>query len=79
MASRRPGPGELLAGASGILLLLAMFLPWFAVDAGLRLPGRSDAIIVDGRGVDAWEAFGAIDVVLAAGALLAIALLVAAS
>ena len=38
MASRRPGPGELLAGASGVLLLLAMFLPWFGLDGGCGCP-----------------------------------------
>jgi hypothetical protein len=74
MASRRPGPGELLAGASGLLLLLAMFLPWFGVDASLTLPGAADPITVEGRGLDAWETFGAIDMVLAASAVLALTL-----
>ena len=48
MASRRPGPGELLAGASGLLLVLVMFLPWFGLDARVRLPGTGDVIKVDG-------------------------------
>ncbi len=76
MASRRPGPGELLAGASGLLLVLVMFLPWFGLDARVRLPGTGDVITVDGGNLNAWEAFGAIDIVLVVAALLAIALVV---
>jgi hypothetical protein len=74
MASRRPGPGELLAGASGFVLLLAMFLPWFGADSSARLP--DSAIVVNfSTNASAWEAFAGIDLVLAATALLALALL----
>ncbi len=45
MTSRRPGPGELLAGASGVLLLLVMFLPWFGLDGRARVPGTGQVII----------------------------------
>ena len=69
MASRRPGPGELLAGASGLLLVLVMFLPWFGLDARVRLPGTGEVITVDGGNLNAWEAFGAIDIVLVVAAL----------
>jgi hypothetical protein len=77
MASRRPGPGELLAGASGLLLLLAMFLPWFGLDGRVRVPGVG-VISIGAQNQNAWEAFGAIDVVLALAAALAIALAVVA-
>jgi hypothetical protein len=78
MASRRPGPGELLAGASGLLLLLAMFLPWFGLNGRARVPGSGQVITVGRDNLDAWEAFSAIDVVLAVAAVLAVAVLVAA-
>src|SRR5918998_5236485 len=78
MASRRLGPGELLAGASGLLLLLALFLPWFGLDGRVRVPGTGEAITVEGRSVDAWEAFGAIDLVLVAVAVIAVTLPVVA-
>ena len=78
MASRRPGPGELLAGASGALLLVAMFLPWFGLDGRVRVPGTGQVISVGRDPLNAWEAFGAIDVVLAAVAVLAMTVLVVA-
>jgi hypothetical protein len=75
MASRSPGPGELVAGAGGVLLLLTMFLPWFGVDSSARLPdGR--VVEVGGGNVNAWDAFSGTDLVLAAAAIVAIALLV---
>jgi hypothetical protein len=77
MASRRPGPGELLVGASGLLLLLAMFLPWFGLDGRVRVPNLG-VISIGAQNQNAWDAFGAIDVVLAVAAALAIALAVVA-
>ena len=79
MASRRPGPGELLAGASGLLLLLAMLLPWFGVEASLTLPGSSEPVVVVEGGRNAWESFAVIDIVLAVAAVLAIALVTRAA
>jgi hypothetical protein len=76
MAQRRPGHGELLAGASGLLLLLAMFLPWFGLNGRARVPGSGEVISLGRDNLNAWEAFGAIDLVLAATAALAIAVLV---
>jgi hypothetical protein len=76
MVPRRPGPGELLAGASGALLLVAMFLPWFGLDGRVRVPGTGQVISVGRDPLNAWEAFGAIDVVLAVVAVLAMAVLV---
>jgi hypothetical protein len=75
MASRRPGPGELLAGASGFLLLLATLLPWFGIDSSAQLPGTGQVIDVYGNDLNAWEAFAGIDLVLAVAAALAIAAL----
>jgi outer membrane biosynthesis protein TonB len=78
MRARHPGPGELVAGAGGLLLLLAMFLPWFGLNGRARVPGSGEVITV-GRGeIDAWEAFSGIDVLLLLVAALAVALLVLA-
>lgn len=78
MASRSPGPGELLAGLSGLLLLLAMFLPWFGLNGRARVPGTDEVITVGRDNVTAWEAFSGIDVLLALVAVLAGAVLVVA-
>src|SRR5215213_2878468 len=75
MAQRRPGPGELLAGASGLLLLLAMSLPWFGLNGRVRVPGSGEVISLGRDNVDAWAAFAAIDVVQALTAGLGIAVL----
>jgi hypothetical protein len=77
MAPRRPGPGELLAGASGLLLLGSMFLPWFGLNGRARVPGVG-VIEIGAGNLNAWEAFAAIDIVLAVAAALAIAVLVVA-
>jgi hypothetical protein len=47
-------PGELVAGFGGLVLAVAMFLPWFAFRSG---------------NLDAWSAFTVIEVVLAVTAL----------
>jgi hypothetical protein len=63
--------GDLLAAAGGAVLLVGMFLPWF----GTRLSGRLPEIGSLGspiEPVDAWQAFGVIDVVLFAVAALAL-------
>jgi hypothetical protein len=72
---RSPGAGELVAGAGGALLLIATFLPWFALDSAVALPDRPGGVTVRGDGVNAWHAFAVIDVLLLAAALAAIALL----
>ena len=58
---RRVRAGELVAGASGVVLLAAMFLNWYAVSS------RDDSLT-------AWGAFSVVDVLLALVALLGIAL-----
>jgi hypothetical protein len=57
--------GEGLAGLSGAVLLVSLFLPWDGVSGA--------------RTVDAWQAFAAIDVLLAVVAAMAIALAVLTS
>jgi hypothetical protein len=62
--------GELIAAASGVALFLFLFLPWyhFTVDiAGLPI----------GSNRNAWEAFGAIDVLLFLIAVVAVGVPVA--
>lgn len=61
MAWRRVGRGAAIAGVSGLVLLVALFLPWYGVDA----PG------VD-RSADAWQTLKLIDLVLLVVALLAV-------
>lgn len=57
--------GEKIAGASGVLLILIMFIfDWFSIDAGFGVGG----------GGNAWQAFGFIDIVLLLAALAGIAL-----
>ena len=64
MDLRRLRHGEWIAGASGVLLLVAMFLDWYS--AG-------------GVGADAWNSLTVIDWFLAIAALWGIALFVAAA
>jgi hypothetical protein len=78
MRAQRPGTGELVAGAGGLVLLLAMFLPWFGLNGRARVPGSGEVITVGRGNIDAWEAFSGIDVLLLLVAGLAIALLVLA-
>ena len=68
-----------MAGAGGVLLLLAMLLPWFGLDASLVVPGTDRRVTVSGAGLDAWESFGLVDLLLAGTAALAITMLVAAA
>jgi hypothetical protein len=62
--------GEKVAGVSGVLLILIMFIfDWFTIDAGLGFE----------FGGNAWEVFGGIDIVLFLAALAGIALAVMAA
>ena len=56
-------PGDWLAGLGGLLLLVSLFLPWYAI-AGVD------------RDLTGWQSFSVIDVLLALAALLGIALAV---
>ena len=66
-----------MAGAGGALLLVSMFLPWFALDSAIELPGRSASTTIHGEGVNAWQSFAVIDVLLLVAGLTALALLAA--
>jgi hypothetical protein len=62
--------GEKIAGVSGVLLILIMFIfDWFTADAGFGVS----------FGGNAWEVFGGIDIVLFLAALAGIALAVMAA
>jgi hypothetical protein len=62
MDLRRLRVGEWLVGISGVLLIVALFLPWY----GESVTGSSHT-------VDAWGAFAVLDVILAVIAVAAIA------
>lgn len=57
MDLRRLRAGELVAGLSGLVLLVSLFLPWYGDEAGSR---------------SGWQSLGALDVVLALVALSAL-------
>jgi len=59
MDLRRLRAGEWIAGISGLVLFVALFLPWYSDDAGSRT---------------GWQSLGALDVVLALVALAALAI-----
>jgi hypothetical protein len=69
MDFRRLRVGEWVVGASGLLLLVALFLPWYELGQGIVV-GPPD--VLDAH-ASAWDAFTVIDVLLALGALAAIA------
>jgi hypothetical protein len=62
--------GDALAGAGGLLLLIAMFLPWFGKVSPFCVPLQGHSC---GRNFDAWKAFEITDVILLAAALAGIA------
>jgi len=73
MDLRRLRAGEWITAASGVVLALSLFLPWYTVEALEPVAGRRIAGTLH---VTAWEAFSLIDVLLLVLALLAIGLLV---
>jgi hypothetical protein len=60
-------PGDVLAGAGGVLLLVSLFLPWYRQTRGP----------VERTNVTGWEAFAVFDLLLALAALVGVALAVA--
>jgi hypothetical protein len=72
MDLRRLRVGEWIVGGSGVLLLIALFLPWYELGAGAVI-GPPDALDAH---ASAWDAFTVLDVLLALGALAAIAVFV---
>jgi hypothetical protein len=65
---RRLRYGEWIAGISGVVLLVALFLDWY------KLRDTAGAKIVGDVSANAWDAFTVVDVFLAAAALFGIAL-----
>ena len=59
-------------GGSGLLLLIALFLPWYEIGSG-TVVGPADALDAH---ASAWDAFTILDVLLAVGALAAIAVVI---
>lgn len=72
MDLRRLRAGEWIVGVSGLVLLVALFLPWYGIAEGIVLgpPDRLDAR------ASAWDAFTVLDVLLALGALAGIAVVI---
>jgi hypothetical protein len=69
---RRLRHGEWIAGVSGVVLLVSLFLDWYTAD-------RPGAELFGDKSANAWEAFTVVDVFLAASALFGIALAVSAA
>jgi hypothetical protein len=78
MDTGRLRTGELVAGVSGLALLIIMFLPWFGVDFGggeaLEDLGVSVSVPEVSEEFNAWESFDFIDLVLFVTAVVAIGL-----
>ena len=72
MDLRRLRVGEWIVLGSGLLLLVALFLPWYELGAGAVI-GPPDALDAH---ASAWDAFTILDLLLALGALAAIAVFV---
>jgi hypothetical protein len=66
--------GEAIAAASGLVLLVVMFLPWFSEKAPVEIPGLPTRDITQATH-NAWQSLGAIDLLL----LLVVALVVGAA
>jgi hypothetical protein len=62
--------GDQIAAASGVALLIVLFLPWYGVDVNVAGFSASES-------VNAWEAMGFIDILLFLVALVAIGVPVA--
>ena len=64
-------PGDLIAAAGGVALLVVMFLEWYAAGGVTRVGDQEIEVSV---GANAWEAFAVTDIWLALTALAALAL-----
>jgi hypothetical protein len=72
MDLRRLRAGEWIAGVSGLVLLVALFLPWYAPGSFEGVSSGTGPVSVAAR--TGWESLGALDVVLAVVALSALAI-----
>jgi hypothetical protein len=77
MDLRRLRAGEWIAGISGLVLFVALFLPWYGGEAGSPPPKGWTAYAPLENGaasLTGWQSLGALDVVLALVALSALAI-----
>lgn len=65
MDLRRLGVGEWLAAASGLALLVSLFLPWYEIGAPSQEAATGWTAYVPFGSASGWEAFSVLDVVLA--------------
>jgi hypothetical protein len=72
MDFRRLRLGEWVMGAYGVLLFVALFLPWYELGEGIVI-GPPDALDAH---ASAWDAFSVLDLLLAIGAIAAIAVVI---
>jgi hypothetical protein len=72
MDLRRLRAGEWVVGASGLALLVSLFLPWYGIDQPVVF-GPTETFTESASG---WEAFAILDILLALGAVAAIAVVV---
>jgi hypothetical protein len=72
MDLRRLRPAEWMIGGWGLLLLVALFVPWYGA-GGAEGGWTMYAPLASGGNATGWESLGVLDVVLAAIALAAIA------
>jgi hypothetical protein len=68
---RRVRTWEWFTGAAGLVLLIALFLPWYGIDVK---EGAAVSFVGSARTANAWEALTVIDLILLLAALIAIAL-----
>ena len=73
MELSRLRPGEMIAGAGGVVLLVVMFLDWYAAGGQTQVQGQDFEISF---GFNAWQAFSVTDLILALTAATGIALAV---
>jgi hypothetical protein len=65
--------GEVLAFVAGAVLLVSLFLPWYAPELGPLSPAAERAYSQIGGDISGWEAFSITDLLVLVTALLAIA------
>lgn len=71
MDTSRLSVGDQIAAASGVVLLISLFLPWYGIDVNLG------GIATGSASASAWEALGFIDILLFLVAVVAIGVPVA--
>ena len=71
---RRLRRGELVVGASALLLLVSMFVDWYGVK--LTVP-RVGSVVLPIGSTDAWDAFAVIDIYLLVTVIVSVALVLA--